>query len=409
MAENGTEAVGAKNGGRKRKAIGLFLLVLAATVIAGYAYWRYRQTHVSTDDAYIDGRIHLVSARVQGTVAEVRVRDNQPVKAGETLLRIDAEPFAVREEAAVSALSAGTADLAAARADWSASGSDVTAAQEDESAARQDVEAAKAHLDQLVTAVEAARAKTKLSAARLGQANRDAERMKALFVKQLVSRELHEKSQTEADVAKAQDDLAGEELRLAQAALPTQAAVIAQRRAFLSQRQAILAQRRSLVTQRQARIGQAEALRKQRESVLSEAALMRRYTSILSPAEGYVTRKGVEAGQVVSPGQSLLAVAALDNVWVVANYKETEIGRIRPGQEVEIRVDTYKGKKFKGTVDSIMAGTGSAFSLFPPENASGNYVKVVQRVPVKIVLSRGEDPGHVLRIGMSVVPTVLVR
>jgi len=409
MAETGTETQDPRNGGRKRKAIGLFLLVLAATVIAGYAYWRYRQTHVSTDDAYIDGRIHLVSARVQGTVAEVRVRDNQPVKAGDTLLRIDAEPFAVREEAAVSALSAGTADLAAARADWSASGSDVTAAQEDESAARQDVEAAKAYLDQLGSAVEAARARTKLTSARLGQANRDAERMKALFGKQLVSRELHEKSQTEADVAKAQDDLAGEELRLAQAALPTQTAVIAQRRAFLSQRQAILAQRRSLVTQRQARIGQAEALRKQRESVLSEAALMRRYTAILSPAEGYVTRKGVEAGQVVSPGQSLLAVAALDNVWVMANYKETEIGRIRPGQEVEIRVDTYKGKKFKGTVDSIMAGTGSAFSLFPPENASGNYVKVVQRVPVKIVLSRGEDPDHVLRIGMSVVPTVLVR
>jgi len=367
MAENGAASADPGNGGRKRKAIGLFLLVLAATVIAGYAYWRYRQTHVSTDDAYIDGRIHLVSARVQGTVTEVRVGDNQPVKAGETLLRIDAEPFAVREAAAVSALSAGTADLAAAR---------------------QDVEAAKAHLDQLTTAVEAARAKTRLTAARLGQANRDAERMKALFGKQLVSRELYEKAQTEADVAKVQDDLAGEELRLAQAALPTQAAVIAQRRA---------------------RIGQAEALRKQRESALSEASLLRRYTSILSPAEGYVTRKSVEAGQVVSPGQSLLAVAAIDNVWVVANYKETEIARIRPGQKVEIRVDTYKGKEFHGTVDSIMAGTGSAFSLFPPENASGNYVKVVQRVPVKIVLSRGEDPGHVLRIGMSVVPTVIVR
>ena len=164
-----------------------------------------------------------------------------------------------------------------------------------------------------------------------------------------------------------------------------------------------------MAIQREARIRQFEAQVQQRESALAEAKLFHRYTTVLSPVDGYVTRKAVEAGQVVSPGQSLLAVAALDNVWVMANFKETDIERIRPGQEVEIRVDTFKGKKFKGTVDSIMAGTGSAFALFPPENASGNYVKVVQRVPVKIVLSRGEDPGHVLRIGMSVVPTILVR
>jgi membrane fusion protein (multidrug efflux system) len=164
-----------------------------------------------------------------------------------------------------------------------------------------------------------------------------------------------------------------------------------------------------VTTQREARIRQQEAQVLQRESALEEAKLFRRYTTVLSPVEGYVTRKSVEAGQVVSPGQSLLAVAALDNVWVMANFKETDIERIRPGQEVEIRVDTFKGRIFKGTVDSIMAGTGSAFALFPPENASGNYVKVVQRVPVKIILSRGEDPGHILRIGMSVVPTVLVR
>ena len=353
--------------GRNRRAIGLFLVVLAATVIAGFAYWRYRQSHVSTDDAYIDGRIHLVSARVQGTVAEVRVRDNQPVKAGEPLLLIDPEPFAVRESAAASAVSGGAADLVAAR---------------------KDLEAAKAQLLQLSAGIKAARAGTAYSAARLSQASRDAARMKQLFERQVVSREAFEKAQTDAETAKAQDDLAKEELLLAEAAIPTQKAQIAQR---------------------EARVAQQEAQLRQRESALAESKLYHRYTAVLSPADGYITRKSVEAGQVVSPGQSLLAVAALDNVWVVANFKETDIERIRPGQEVEIRVDTYKGKKFKGTVDSIMAGTGSAFALFPPENASGNYVKVVQRVPVKIVLSRGEDPGHVLRIGMSVVPTILVR
>ena len=385
----------APRNGRKRKAIGLFLVVLAATVIAGFAYWRYRQTHVSTDDAYIDGRIHLVSARIQGNVTEVRVKDNQPVRPGDLLLRIDPEPYAVRESGAVSAVAAGAGDVAAARADLVAAGADVTAAVKD-------LEGARAQRAQLSAGIEAARARTSLAAARRSQASRDAARMKQLFERQVISRETFEKAQTDAEVAGAQDDVAKEELRLAEAALPTQEAIIAQKGAVVSQRQ-------SVATQREARIRQLEAQVRQRESALEEAELLHRYTSILSPVDGYVTRKAVEAGQVVSPGQSLLAIAALDNVWVVANYKETDIERIRPGQEVEIRVDTFKGRKFKGTVDSIMAGTGSAFALFPPENASGNYVKVVQRVPVKIVLSRGEDPGHILRIGMSVVPTILVR
>lgn len=385
----------APRNGRKRKAIGLFLVVLAATVIAGFAYWRYRQTHVSTDDAYIDGRIHLVSARIQGNVTEVLVKDNQPVRAGDPLLRLDPEPFAVRESGAASAVAAGAGDVAAARADLVAAGADVTAAVKD-------LEGARAQRAQLSAGIEAARARTSLAAARRSQASRDAARMKQLFERQVISRETFEKAQTDAEVAGAQDDVAKEELRLAEAALPTQEAIIAQKGAVVSQR-------RSVATQREARIRQLEAQVRQRESALEEAKLLHRYTSILSPVDGYITRKAVEAGQVVSPGQSLLAIAALDNVWVVANYKETDIERIRPGQEVEIRVDTFKGRKFKGTVDSIMAGTGSAFALFPPENASGNYVKVVQRVPVKIVLSRGEDPGHILRIGMSVVPTILVR
>ena len=380
---------------RKRKAIGVFLFVLVAMIISGFAFWKYRQAHVSTDDAYIDGRIHLVSARVQGTVVEVRVRDNQPVRTGDPLLRIDPEPFAVRESGAASAVAAGAGDVEAARADLVAARSDVTAA-------IKDLEGAKAQLAQLSAGIEAARARTSLSAARRSQASRDAARMKQLYDRQMISRESFEKAETDAEVARAQDDVAKEELRLAEAALPTQRAIIAQKGAVVSQRQ-------SVATQREARIRQLEAQVQQRKSDLEEAKLLRRYTTVLSPADGYVTRKSVEDGQTVSPGQSLLAVAALGDVWVVANYKETDIARIRPGQEVEIRVDTFQGRKFKGTVDSIMAGTGSAFTLFPPENASGNYVKVVQRVPVKIVLRRGEDPGHILRIGMSVIPTILVR
>ena len=210
--------------GRKRTAIALFLAVLVATVVSGFAYWKYRQTHIATDDAFVDGRIHLVSPRIQGTVVEVRVRDNQPVKANEPLLLIDPEPYAVRESAAASALSGSAADLVAAR---------------------KDVEAAKAQWTQLKAGIEAARARTAFSAARLSQAVRDAERMKQLFDREVVSREQFERAQTEAETAKAQDDLAKEELLLAEAAVPTQEAQIAQREARVAQQQAQVRQRES--------------------------------------------------------------------------------------------------------------------------------------------------------------------
>jgi membrane fusion protein (multidrug efflux system) len=379
----------------KKKAAILFLLFLAAVLVIALAYRQYRSTHVGTDDAYIEGRIHMVSFRVEGKVVEVLVRDNQAVKAGDPLVRIDPEPLSVRESGAESAVAGSAADLAAARADLLAARADVLAAEKE-------LEGAKAQLTQVSARIEAARAKTALSSARLSQARRDAARMKALWEREVISRESYEKAQTDADVAQSQERLDKEELRLAEAAVPPQEALIAQR-------EAVLVQRRSVVTQRGARIGQQEAQLRQRESSLAEAKLLRGYTTIVSPADGNVTRKSVEVGQVVAPGQLLLAVAALDNVWVIANYKETDIARVRPGQDVDIRVDTFGGKKFRGRVDSIMAGTGSAFALLPPENASGNFVKVVQRVPVKILVSPGEDPEHVLRIGMSVVPTILVR
>ncbi|MDO9530463.1 MAG: HlyD family secretion protein [Syntrophales bacterium] len=137
--------------------------------------------------------------------------------------------------------------------------------------------------------------------------------------------------------------------------------------------------------------------------------MKRSYTKIYAPSHGYVTKKSVEVGNQIQIGQPLMAVVPLDDVWVTANYKETELDKVKPGQRVEIRVDTYSGKVFEGTVQSIMAGTGAVFSLFPPENATGNYVKVVQRIPVKIVLDKGSNRDHIFRIGMSVVPTIIIK
>jgi membrane fusion protein, multidrug efflux system len=366
---------------RRKVALGIFVAVSLVTVASGAFYWRYRQTHVATDDAFVEGRIHPISSRIQGTVVEVLVADNEPVKKGQPLVRIDREPYAVRVSSAEAALSSARSDASAARSDISA--------------AKEDLAAARSQLAQSMAAVEAARSRSALAAARLAQARRDGERARSLFDRHSISRERSEKIQTDLEVAKAQDDVAREELRLAEAAVPTA--------------QARISQRQAVILQREAKTGQRSADVKQKESALAEAKLYAGYAEIAAPVDGYITRKNVESGQVVSPGQLLLAVASLTDVWVVANYKETQIEKIRPGLPVRIGVDTYPGRKFKGKVDSIMAGTGSAFSLFPPENATGNYVKVVQRVPVKIVLDRGEDPGHVLRIGMSVEPTVLVR
>ncbi|MBF8259539.1 MAG: HlyD D23 protein [Actinobacteria bacterium] len=371
----------AKGNSRRKKALAIFAAATLVTVGSGAFYWWYRQTHISTEDAFVEGRIHPVAARIQGTVVAVLVEDNQPVKKGQPLVRIDPATYDVRVSAASAALSSASADLSSARSDANAG--------------REDLNAAQAQIAQTRAAVEAARAKVALADARLAQANRDTERARNLFERHSISKERNEKAQTESEVAKAQADLAREELRLAEAAVPTQEASIAQRKA--------------VVLQREARIGQREADVRQRESAHAEAKLFQGYTEIVAPADGYVTRKNVEAGQVVSAGQPLLAVATLTDVWVVANYKETQIEKIKVGHSVSIRVDTYPGKKFNGKVESIMAGTGSAFSLFPPENATGNYVKVVQRVPVKIVLEKGEDPERLLRIGMSVEPTVLVR
>jgi membrane fusion protein (multidrug efflux system) len=153
--------------------------------------------------------------------------------------------------------------------------------------------------------------------------------------------------------------------------------------------------------------GGAKAKVLERKAQLNEAELQLSYTKIYAPRDGYITRKSIETGANIQAGQSLMALVPLQDAWITANYKERQITYIRPGQKVDFSVDAYPGRTFRGRVDSIMAGTGAAFSLLPPENATGNYVKVVQRIPVKIAIDNSSDPGHLLRVGMSVVPTVL--
>ncbi len=224
--------------------------------------------------------------------------------------------------------------------------------------------------------VEGAKASVGLAEARLAQANIDLQRGKALFGKEVIPKEQLDRLETAHRITVSQLQEAREDLRKEEANLGLSAK------------------------------GGKEARIAQKAAKLDEARLNLSYTRIYAPSDGYITRKSVETGNNIQGGQPLMALVKLEDAWITANYKESQLTHVKPGLKVTFEVDTYPGKKFKGNVESIMAGTGAAFSLLPPENATGNYVKVVQRIPVKILIDSASDPEHVLRVGMSVVPTI---
>ncbi len=353
----------------RRKALVLltFSVVLVIGIVGTLFYIDYKRNHVSTDDAFVAGRIHIIASKVPGTVKAIYVHDNQPVKKDDLLAEIDDRDYDVRVKEASSAVNAESAKLM-------------------EISTRGDV--VRKQLRELEYRLESARATLRLQDAAFKQAGLDLKRAERLYKKQILPEEKLERTRTGYDMAKAQAEAARDQLKQAEAALETQKAVIRQAdSAFQAQR--------SLV--------------KQREEVRTAEDLKKSYTRLYAPSDGYVTKKNLEVGNQIQAGQPLMAVVPLGDVWVVANYKETQLERVRPGQRVTIRVDTYPDDVFEGVVNSIMAGTGSVFSLFPPENATGNFVKVVQRIPVKIVLKKESDPQHKLRVGMSVEPTIIIE
>lgn len=357
----------ANGGRRKTMALSIFAVIIVIAAVAVFFYMRYKAAHISTDDAFIEGRIHTIASRIPGTVRVVAVGINQMVRQGDVLVEIDDADYRVRLDEASSGLYADRARLA-------------------EGAAR--VEVAKKQESELRHRHAAARAGLDLQEALLVQAEMDLQRAQNLVDKEVISKERFEKTRTAFDVAAAQVKAARDQVRQAESALETQKAVIQQAESFLKSQSAVI---------------------RQREAGAQAAELQRGYTKILAPSDGYVTKKSVEAGNQVQLGQPLMAVVPLEDIWIIANFKETQLQKVRPGQRVDIRVDMYPGKVFKGTVDSIMAGTGSAFSLFPAENATGNFVKVVQRIPMKIVLEKDVNRKEVLRVGMSVEPTIIIE
>jgi len=402
-----------RQSGRIRIIIPLILVVLI-----GGAFWAWRHYSGSetTDDAQVDNHVYAVNARVGGTLVAVNVHENQIVQAGEVLIQIDDRDFR-------NALSKAESDLGVAEAGYreAKAGLPVTSS---ETGGR--ISRSEASLVQAKTAVEAAQkdfevaqARLNLATARSGEVQaayaksvKDLDRMKALVAKDEVSQQQYDAAVTAFDTARAAVDSSKATILEAQSNMASAQARVAQARSGIGVAESDLETSKSApqeVAVTQAKIDTAAARVAQARAAVELVRTNIEYAVVRAPVAGMVTRKSAENGQVVQPGQALLAVVPLKEVWVTANFKETQLDDIRLGQPAEIRVDAYGGVVFKAHVDSISAATGARFSLLPAQNASRNFVKVVQRVPVKLVLDGSPDPEHVLRPGMSAVVKVLTK
>ena len=338
----------------KRARLLLVFVALAATGGAG-GYWHLTKDRATTDDAYTDGRAVMVAPRIAGLVAALAVADNQRVKAGDVLLQIDPAPFQAARDQATASLSVARAQLASAQATLQTVRITIPAR------------------------LDMARARSTAARAEQTKAQADAGRQKAL----------------------PREATTRQEIDSANAALRTADAQVAQADAAVREADVLddsLAQADARVHELGAQVALAKAQ-------LDAAALNLDWTKVTAPQDGWVTKRGVEAGNYVSAGQALMALVTPE-VWVTANFKEDQLDRMKPGQKVEMTVDAYPGLKLSGHIDSIQFGSGQRFSVFPAENATGNFVKIVQRVPVKILIDSGTDPNRPLPLGLSVVPTI---
>ena len=392
---------------------GRWLAIGALILVAGIGVYMWRTSgRQSTDDAQIDGHITQVAARVGGTVIKVHVKENQPVAAGDVLIELDPRDYQV-------AVDRARAELADAQANASGAMTGIPLTQVSTATgvrtATGSVEEAQAGIGIADRQIEAARAQLVAAQARQREkeatavrAARDVERLKGLVAKDEIAQQQYDAAVASADSARAAADAATSDVVAAQAAIDVAEQRARQARGTAAQAQAQLQASQTgpeqlRVTRAHADVANARV--QQAAAALAQAELNLQRTSITAPSPGVISRKSVEVGQVIQPGQPLFALVSQGDVWVTANFKETQLRHVQPGQRVTVDVDGL-GRELKGHVDSIGAATGAKFSLLPPENATGNYVKVVQRIPVKIVFEPGQDPEHRLRPGMSVMPTI---
>jgi len=386
-------------------------VVLALVATGFWLHYRYR---ISTDDAQVDGDIYPIAAKISGSVTEALVVGGQIVKAGDVLVRLDPRDFQAKVDQEKAALALAESQLHAAQVmvpmthDTTQSGTSSAAAalsMSEAQVAQADVAVGQANTDQAI-------ARSNLAAAEAGneKAQADLARMRPLVAKAEISQQEFDSYTAAAKVAAAQLKAAQDRVRFSEQGIATARAAADAARARVQQMRAELAQ--STAGERQVLVSSAQAVSaaahvQEARANVAAAELNLGYTTIVAPADGEVTKKSVEPGEIVQPGQNLMAVIPLKGVWVTANFKETQLANVHAGQPAEIQVDMYD-RTIAGKVHSIAGGTGARMSLLPPENATGNYVKVVERIPVKIVFDSLPE-GVILRPGMNVNATIITK
>ena len=388
-------------------------IAFLALAIALFLYFHNRET---TDDAQVDGHITPVASKIYGRISKVLVKDNEAVKAAQLLAQIDPGDYQAAVDQAKAALALAESDARSAGVDVPRTSENVasgnSSAQAQLAVAQADLARAQASYEQAQTAdLSVAEANVARSKANAELAKADLERYTPLMQKGEISKQQYDAAKANADASGS--SLVADQQRLDQAKrnIEISRAQLQAAKARVDEANAGVANARS--DQKRVIMRQDDAQGKiakveQARAALEAAQLNLSYCNIAAPVDGVATHKSVEPGQIVQPGQGLLVVVPLNDIWVTANFKETQLKNMRPGQKAEVNVDTY-GKTFPGHVDSIAGATGAVLSLLPPENATGNYVKVVQRIPVKIVLDPIPPSVAVLRPGMNVDATVITK
>jgi len=378
-----------------------FVVMLLA--VSGYLWWQHAQAYESTDDAEIEGHLDSVSSRIAGTVVFINpaVENNQFVKQGTLLLELDPRDYQAELASATAALDARSAGQRAAQsavpiANANAFGQ-LRAAEAGKAQAEASVETEQANLT-------AAQHSLQRDQAIYERAERDRVRYQALVEKHEISRSDYDARATDSATAVQAVEADRASIRSTEQKIEQAKSLVAQRQALIDAANSAPEQVISAQTKSQAASGQVEQAR----TAIDTIKLNLTYTKIYAPASGIIGRKTVEIGNRVQPGQGLMVIVPVDDIWITANFKETQMKRMHPGQPVSIHVDSFD-RDYQGHVESMPGAAGPLFSLFPPENSTGNYVKVVQRFPVRIRLNKDQDTQHALRPGMSVEPTVTVR
>jgi membrane fusion protein, multidrug efflux system len=389
--------------GSKTRMRWLIALLAFVVVTVSVFLYRYFAAWESTDDAQIDGYIYPVSSRVSGYVTRVLVDENQYVHAGTVLVQLDPKDYDVALANAKATLANDQASAAALRTTVPITSVNTSSQL---STAQADLENAKAGLVAAQRSFDAAQASLRQAEANDLKAEDDVNRYKPLAARDEIPQQQYTQAVHSEDATAAAVEAARAFAAAAEQAVTQARARIAQAEASVQYAQT---QPQQISVQR-SRAQAAEAETERAAAILQQAQLNLQYTTVVAPVSGIVGQRSVQPGQNVVPGQQMMTIVPLDsqNIWVTANFKETQLKHMGPGQHVKISVDTY-GRKYDGHVLNIAGASGARYSLLPPENATGNYVKVVQRIPVKIVFEKGQDPEHLLRPGMSVEPNVNVR